>query len=599
MSELFLIALLLISPFQAATDAGVKVSGHVTPAGSPAAPGSGRVLMTGRNVTKPQEVIVGAGGSFEFLNVLPGFYVLLASPGVMSQPSTITVADKDITGIELVNPRTVTVTGNVVVEGGGLQPGFTVSFSSFAGGGISPTAQVQAGAFKTVVPEGDYRVAWSGIPAGYIVRSAVAGSVDLLARPMTLAGADATPITITLGVSSPPPWVKVSGRVTGITNVSPVAPRVTLLGGGTESLETTVRSDGTFEFPMVLRGTYTARITPAPAALPAVSVFVLNKDVADVQIDVPVMKCVPGRVIVEGDGPIPGVTFSFAGASSSSIAVVTPGPGEFGILVPEGERRVSLTSTLPAGYLVKSLTYGSQDLLRNPLKMTSADSSELLLTFAAAPHSWGNVSGRVTGIDPSARKYRVAMTGLIPREVPLQPDGSFEFRNVLRGNHTLSLNSSDGIPVSKTIVVADQDMTAVEIAAPPQKEVVGRVMVEGSRPGFFYFSLTLRGSSGTRYVSPAVASDGTFKVVLAEGESVVSLSGVAANAVKSFTYGDADILKEPLRVSRTDTAELRLTLATGTTTQVLGGIAGAPPPPPGGSSYNPSNTCVPSLPVGR
>jgi hypothetical protein len=345
---------------------------------------------------------------------------------------------------------------------------------------------------------------------------------------------------------------------------------------------------------MVLRGTYTARIIPAPTvALPPFPVVVGNKNVENVLIDIPVTKCVPGRVLVEGDGPVPGVTFSFAGASGNSTAVITPGPGQFGILLPEGERRVSLTSSFPMGYSIKSLTYGSLDLLRNPMKIAGTDSSELVLTFAAEPYSWVKVSGRVTGIDLSARKYRLAMTGLQPKEVQLQPDGSFEFTDVLRGSHNLNLTSLGGIPVSKSIVVVDKDMTGVEIAAPPQKEVVGRVVVEGSRPGFFYFYLALKENSGIRSVNPAVGTDGTFKIALAEGETQVSISGVAANAVKSFTYGDADILKAPLRVSRTDSKELLLTLSAGTTTAVPG-IVGAPPPPYPTSSSIIGMACTPA-----
>src|SRR6185369_4545172 len=153
MNILFWIALLLAAPFQSATDSGVKVSGRVTPAGSPAAPGTGRVTMTGQNIPRPQEVTIGTGGTFEFLNVRPGAYLLRASPGLLSQSVFITVADKDLTGIDLVNPRSVDVTGTVVVEGGGLRPGFAILFSPYTGAGISPTAPVQAGAFKAVVPE--------------------------------------------------------------------------------------------------------------------------------------------------------------------------------------------------------------------------------------------------------------------------------------------------------------------------------------------------------------------------------------------------------------------------------------------------------------
>jgi hypothetical protein len=406
--------------------------------------------------------------------------------------------------------------------------------------------------------------------------------VDLLSKPLTIAGSGVAPITFTLGVSSPPPWVKVSGRVTGLSSTPGVAPRVTLSGGASlaDAASAPIKPDGTFEFPMVPAGTYTASIFPTPAvASKNTSIYVGRTDVDGIQIVIPVTKCVPGRAVVEGDGPIPNLNFSLAelsgnAASSVSTASVFPlADGRFGILLPEGERRMTLRPTsLPSGYTLKSFTYGSVDLLRDLLRVSSADSSSLLLTFAADPGSWANVSGRVTGIDPMARTYRVQLTDQREVLAVVQPDGSFNFGKVLRGNHTMALTSLGGIPVSKPIVVAGQDITAFEFIAPSQKEVVGHVTTEGGAQRYVSFNLVLRGSAGSAAVYVSAGPDGNFKIALPEGESQVSVSGLPAGAVKSITYGDADLLKGPLHVSRTDSAELRVTVAAGTTGGVLGGI---------------------------
>jgi hypothetical protein len=527
---------------------------------------------------------IGADGSFEFLKVRPGTYRLVASPGALSQPVTITVSDKNLSDIELLNPRTVQVTGNVLVEGGGLRPAFNVLFSPYQGG-LSPVPSIPInGAFTAALADGNYRLAWTGLPAGYSVQSLVAGSVDLLSKPLTVAGTAVPPITFTLGVSSPPPWVKVTGRVTGLSSTPGAAPRVTLSGGASlgEAASAPIRPDGTFEFPMVPAGTYTASVFPTPALGPRnTSIYVGRTDVDGIQIVIPATKCLPGRAVVEGDGPIPNLNFSLAelpgnaAASNVSTASVSPlADGKFGVLLPEGERRVTLRpNSLPSGYSLKSFTYGSVDLLRDPLRVSSADSSSLLLTFAADPGSWANVSGRVTGVDPTARTYRVQLTD--PRDLlaVVQPDGSFSFGKVLRGNHTMSLTSLGGIPVSKPIVVAGQDITAFEFTAPAQKEVAGHVTTEGGGQRFVSFDLVLRGSAaGSVAVRVSAGPDGNFKVALPEGESQVSLSGLPTGAVKSARYGDADLLKGPLRVSRTDTAVLQVTVAAGTTGTVLGGI---------------------------
>src|SRR4029453_11337458 len=127
----------------------------------------------------------------------------------------------------------------------------------------------------------------------------------------------------------------------------------------------------------------------------------------------------------------------------------------------------------------------------------------------------------------------------------------------------------------KPLFVTGQNLTAFELAAPPQKEVAGHVTLEGGGQQSFRFDLILRGNVTGALSLPVFAGpDGNFKVPLPEGESRVSISSVPSGVIKSLHYGDVDLLKDPLRLSRTDTADLRVTVAAGTGGGVVGGILG-------------------------
>jgi hypothetical protein len=54
-------------------------------------------------------------------------------------------------------------------------------------------------------------------------------------------------------------------------------------------------------------------------------------------------------------------------------------PGSFAILLPEGEHGIEFTG-FPENYLLKSAVYGTEDLLRNPLRVTE-NSAEIVLRF--------------------------------------------------------------------------------------------------------------------------------------------------------------------------------------------------------------------------
>jgi TonB family protein len=373
MTQLLVIAALLMQA------TGVTVSGRViSPPGQAAA--FLQVALLGGNPSGVSYATV-RDGKFEFPDVHPGAYTLSVMPGTLAHPINLVVANKDVADIEAVLLWTTEVTGTVAVEGDGVRPRITLSFSPFEGGVAPPTATPTNGPFKVTLPEGEYRLAWSGLPAGYQLRSIKAGSTDLLASPLKIVpGVSVPSITVTLGVSSPA-WVKVSGRVTGLTAAG--GPYRVSLGGTAvaDALETPVNADGSFEFTHVLPGSYTARFNPA-LPVPAVSIVVPGKkDLSGVEIALPPLK--EARVVVEALGQTPPpISFSFTDSSGSMSAALAAQPdGTFKVVLPEGEHQVTVNAPV---HIVRSFTYGATDLLQNPLKLSSSDTEAFHLAIEPA-----------------------------------------------------------------------------------------------------------------------------------------------------------------------------------------------------------------------
>jgi hypothetical protein len=297
-------------------------------------------------------------------------------------------------------------------------------------------------------------------------------------------------------------------------------------------------------------------------------------------------RCVPVRVAMDGNNPLPpSLTLALAGSGARTTAMVPLSAGpDVGVLLPTDERRVSLVSSLPPGYTLSGLTYGSTNLMTDPLRVSNDPAAALVVTLSAAPGSSARVSGRVTGVDLAARPYYVELIGGGEYRQQVAPDGSFSFAAVWRGTHRVELQSTGGIPVSMPIVVGSEPLT-VEVVSPPQREVNGLVIKEGDSKGLFYFfSLIVRDGTQQKTISPTVASNGTFRIAVPVGDHQVSLSGFRAGAVQSFTYGDANLLTGPLRVSPADKSAFRITLAAGT------GPSGVPGGVP---YYGPSGCSIP------
>jgi len=519
-------------------------------------------------------VTIGAGGMFTFPNVRPGSYQLVVGPRVTMTPMTIVVSDKDVSDVHVVIPLSLDVAGSVTVEQNGPRPQFRLAFSRVDATGANPVNTAGTPNFTVTLAAGEYRLTATGLPAGYTLKSASIGTVDAVNQAFKIAPGSPTALAITLGVSSPPPWVKVSGHVTGgnATNVS--------LTGTTlaETLTAPVGRDGQFEFPMVLPGTYTARSVPAVVLSPTTPITVGATNVANVEIRIPPTREISGKITVRGNVPVPRVIFTLANgaapininqgvvsnaAGNVSVPTNVGTDGVFKVTLPEGERAISiLPSSLPSGYSVDSFTYGTTDLLKNPMRVALTDTAEIAIAVDATTVKPHNVSGKVTGL-LTTQGVRVVLqggnlgTGV---ESPVSPDGSFAFTDILPGNYSARLSLS-GHVVAGSVNVGNNDVTNLVINYPRLFSIGAHVLVEGDAADSMNVPpITLTATSATGSVvssSPASGPPTPLVLTLPDGEHKISVRNVPAGyALKSMQYGTIDLQKAPLKIDGPITWEI-------------------------------------------
>ena len=403
--------------------------------------------------------------------------------------------------------------------------------------------------------------------------------------------------------------MRLSGRITGSR---PSTTSTLTLNGPIGSLQASVSADGSFEFPKALPGSYTAYINPATIAAQPITIVVPNRNLTDVELAVPKTKEITGRISVEDGGPLPRpmlmMTFTEDKTTTANSASVPPSlaqllvtsanirsgqtavnlniqqDGTFKALMPEGQYQLTanISSGTASPYVLKAFTYGTTDLTKNPLKVTASDSGEIRMTFApTSTGTWAKVSGRVVGLSSTLATpvpASVAMNNpsfLTPLTTPVQADGTFEFLKVYSGTYQARLiGTAANVGVSNLEVnVAGSDITNLELVVPRQREIRGRIILEGrgAMPQFNIQLIPVPSNSGGYNTGPVTilnvapsSSDGVFKLTLPEGERQVGRpTGLPPGyALKSVTYGSMDLAKAPFKIGPTDTAELRITIST-------------------------------------
>jgi hypothetical protein len=202
-------------------------------------------------------------------------------------------------------------------------------------------------------------------------------------------------------------------------------------------------------------------------------------------LGLPLTFSLPVQVTVEGAGKLP--VFSPAGFVLIALRDTTTGVrtdipvNATTIVVPSqtAEYRVSVEN-LPAGYRVKSMTAGTTDVAASGLKlsamifkavtpsptntqMVAAAGLSIALTSPGAAAAQPSTSGvRVSGRVKGTERRSIYISG---QPGTFYSDGTFEFRAVPAGRHTLAtIESPDSTRLlGASVVVANLDVEGIEL----------------------------------------------------------------------------------------------------------------------------------------
>jgi hypothetical protein len=426
------------------------------------------------------------------------------------------------------------------------------------------------------------------------------GRLNLLRNTLKVSGPSGVDeFQLELEAKRKPKFVRVSGRVVVPKDVLSVG--VSLTGSGW-SYDVVADSDGRFEFPKVLSGSYFLLAFPGKARKP---LTVGNKDIHNVNIELipPTMRQVRGRVVVEGDYPLPSAQYqatAYKIQPDPSYGVTTQPDGTFVMNVAEGEHRLAVTG-FSAPYRIRSIRYGNADLLKEPLGVIGENKDEILVTYEVTPSTWLKVAGRIIGTEnlpagnnPVHATLRGELTPIV-LQTGSNTEGFFEFPKVLAGAYTLSTEPDIAGVTSQTIVVSDRELSGLNIVVPPQRQVVVRTVTTGTSSTVGYnlhvkyadgkgyeilrFAnvdvAVVMGRTDNRCISDFCSNVGRLGLALQE-PVVVSTSGQvltlrlpegeyrfevqsSQHQVRSIQYGAADLFTEPLRIQGPEPHEVVVT----------------------------------------
>jgi hypothetical protein len=529
--------------------------------------------MTGSN--QELSAWIGADGSFLFPEVPPGTYAIRPQPfnepftvslpegKVIADPPTIVVGETDVSDVVVALYGRLAV--RVVVDQGGPAPAFTMTFTENNGPPIQAFPST-AGLYEVTLPPTSYQVAVSDLAEGYSLKSVINGSVDLLRAPLVMNSASNL-IVVTLGVSNPPPWVNVSGRLSGLERGDNGETLISLYSekAGLE-YKSILRRDGAFEFQRVVPGIYGVWIEPEPAGIPAIKITVPRRDLR-VEITLPPRVPVSGKVAVDHGGTLPTspVALTEIGRPPASGPVeIVPyrrnlplePDGSFSTVLPVGEYRAEPPRGGPftaRGFVDET----SGKALADSITVTGSKSKDISIALSVATFP---VKGRVRSTDSRLIEGLNAVlegTGLIDAQnAPLNADGTVEFPNVPPGAYVIRIN--EGLPADFSVdgngnQTLDFMMLRGKAIFPAGAPIPQLALTFLPNPS---------AQSRSLFAHPTIRADGSFEIVLPSADYRVAVAGYFANyALKMYRNGKAAERQDDLMftISAQDDIELEAT----------------------------------------
>jgi hypothetical protein len=337
-----------------------------------------------------------------------------------------------------------------------------------------------------------------------------------------------------------------------------------------------VNPDGTFTFTNVKPGSYIAITIPSPNVSLQTAVQVGSQNIDDLQVVPPATILIPGRIEVSGGGNLKTVSVPMA-IESYHLPLTTPlftiqPETAFKIQALDGENRLVLRN-VPANYSIVAMTYGSTDLLRNPLVPDPANTEGIKILLAPEPPgALHRVRGLVEGIPPIAigpnSKIVLYGAGIGQRvaETPLKSDGTFEFPGVPSDSYTATVA---GAPFDSqwTFDVGSVDRDGIRMKGEIWSDISGRVTIVDRNgtilPGFPFSYMTVVFNPSVPWGTAPVQRDGTFTQLLSGGDySVITNKLPDGYTLKAVTAGagGSNLLRGKLRIDGRPIPEIQVTL---------------------------------------
>lgn len=289
-----------------------SVSGRVVD-GSTGKPMSGAVVVLWERSGVRSEgtrLTVGPDGAFEFPNVAPGSYLVAPTMPGMTVPYRtetidVEIRNESVTGLGLVitpmGPRSVTVAGRIVVEGGVALPASVVRVQA---AGESSAVQ-RDGTFQLPFRAQErYALRFEKLPEGTYVKTVSAGTWDPVSETLVFATTPPSTLQITLEVGTR----TIRGRVLDLSGA--VAGPQTSLTLSLRSAEVPLRDltlnrDGTFEIARLRSGEYELKGRLGSGAATQFARFAVeigDQDLSGLEVVLRPLTRQTGRVVIEGAG---------------------------------------------------------------------------------------------------------------------------------------------------------------------------------------------------------------------------------------------------------------------------------------------------------
>jgi hypothetical protein len=182
------------------------------------------------------------------------------------------------------------------------------------------------------------------------------------------------------------------------------------------------------------------------------------------------------------------------------------------------------------------------------------------IDFALLGQLGGKVSGRVTPkLDASLQTRAVISGGGLEGfvEVPVNPDGAFDFGRVPTGAYLIDLYPTPPGMAAFRVRVGDSDITNLNLVRPPTHMVTGRIVVQnGPLPHALLEFHTLQS-----HVSVKINPDGTFSTPLHSARHRIEMAGMPGGYSIASVHAGSEDVTQGLVVGNADVSGVVITVA--------------------------------------